>query len=54
MRSRYVIAVILAGKKATGCTGMDLWQILVLGSCACLDADYDRLEHVANYDTLVR
>jgi hypothetical protein len=46
---------ILAGKKATGRTGMDLWQILVLGVVRLgLDADYDRLEHVANYDTLVR
>ncbi|MEO7700172.1 MAG: ISNCY family transposase [Opitutus sp.] len=48
-------AKILAGKKATGRTGMDLWQILVLGVVRLgLDADWDRLEHVANYDTLVR
>jgi IS5 family transposase len=48
-------ARILAGKKATGRTGMDLWQILVLGLVRLgLDADWDRLEHVANYDTLVR
>jgi transposase, IS5 family len=46
---------ILAGKKATGRTGMDLWQILVLGIVRLgLDADWDRLEHVANYDMLVR
>jgi transposase, IS5 family len=46
---------ILAGKKATGRTGMDLWQILVLGVVRLgLDADWDRLEHVANYDSLVR
>ena len=46
---------VLAGKKATGRTGMDLWQILVLGVVRLgLDADWDRLEHVANYDTLVR
>lgn len=46
---------ILAGKKATGRTGMDLWQILVLGLVRLgLDADWDRLEHVANYDSLVR
>lgn len=46
---------ILAGKKATGRTGMDLWQILVLGVVRLgLDADWDRLEHVANYDLLVR
>ena len=48
-------AKILAGKQATGRTGMDLWQILVLGVVRLgLDADWDRLEHVANYDSLVR
>ena len=48
-------AKILAGKQATGCTGMDLWQILVLGVVRLgLDADWDRMEHVANYDSLVR
>jgi hypothetical protein len=46
---------VLAGKQATGRTGMDLWQILVLGVVRLgLDADWDRLEHIANYDTLVR
>ncbi len=46
---------ILAGKKATGRIGMDLWQILVLGTVRLgLDADYDRLEHLANYDSLLR
>jgi hypothetical protein len=48
-------AKVLAGKQATGRTGMDLWQILVLGVVRLgLDADWDRLEHIANYDTLVR
>ena len=48
-------AKILAGKKATGRTGMDLWQILVLGVVRLgLDADWDRMEHIANYDALVR
>ena len=48
-------AKILAGKKATGRTGMDLWQILVLGVVRLgLDADWDRMEHLANYDLLVR
>ncbi len=48
-------AKILAGKQATGRTGMDLWQILVLGVVRLgLDADWDRMEHIANYDTLVR
>ena len=46
---------LLAGKKDTGRTGMDLWQILVLGVVRLgLDADYDRLEHIANYDLLLR
>ena len=46
---------ILAGKKSTGRTGMDLWQILVLGIVRLgLDADWDRLEHIANYDALLR
>lgn len=48
-------AKFLAGKPATGRPGMDLWQILVLGVVRLgLDADWDRLEHIANYDTLVR
>ena len=48
-------AAVLAGKQATGRTGMDLWQILVLGVVRLgLDADWDRLEHIANYDALVR
>ena len=48
-------ARILADKKATGRTGMDLWQILVLGVVRLgLGADWDRMEHIANYDTLVR
>lgn len=48
-------ARLLAGKKATGRTGMDLWQILVLGVVRLgLDADWDRLEHLANHDLLIR
>jgi hypothetical protein len=48
-------AAVLAGKAATGRTGMDLWQILVLGVVRLgLDADWDRLEHIANYASLVR
>ena len=48
-------AKVLAGKKATGRIGMDLWQILVLGVVRLgLDADWDRMEHIANYDGLVR
>lgn len=48
-------AKVLADKKPTGRTGMDLWQILVLGVMRLgLDADWDRMEHIANYDMLVR
>jgi len=48
-------AAVLADKKATGRTGMTLWQILVLGIVRLgLDADWDRMEHIANYDSLVR
>ena len=40
---------ILGDKKATGRTGMDRWQILVLGVVRLgLDAHSDRLEHSAN------
>lgn len=42
-------------KEDKGRPGMDLWQVLVLGVVRlALDCDYDRLEHVANYDGLVR
>lgn len=48
-------AKILAGKQATGRTGMDFWQILVLGIVRLgLDADWDRLEDLANHHTLIR
>ena len=48
-------AKILAGKQATGRTGMDRWQILVLGGVRLgLDADWDWREPIANYDALVR
>ncbi len=48
-------ARILDGKHATGRTGMDLWQILVLGTVRLgLKADYDRLEHLADDDALLR
>jgi len=46
---------IISGKQATGRTGMELWQILVLGVTRLgLDADWDRMEHLANYDNLLR
>jgi IS5 family transposase len=48
-------AKIIAGKQATGRTGMDLWQILVLGVVRLgLDADWDRMEDMANHHLLVR
>ena len=48
-------AKILGGKKATGRTGVDLWQILVLGVLRLgLDADWDRMEDLANHHTLIR
>lgn len=46
---------ILTGRTATGRTGMDLWQILVLGVVRRgLDADGDRLEDLANHHPLRR
>jgi hypothetical protein len=46
---------LVAGRKATGRPGLDLWHILVLGVVRLgLDCDYDRLEHLANYDGLLR
>jgi IS5 family transposase len=46
---------VVGGKKATGRPGLDLWHILVLGVVRlALDCDYDRLEHLANYDGLLR
>ncbi|MCH8013011.1 MAG: ISNCY family transposase [Candidatus Marinimicrobia bacterium] len=44
--------IVITGK---GRPGMSLWEILVFGVVRLtLDADYDRLEHIANYDMLVR
>ncbi len=46
---------VCQGKKKTGRKGMDLWHILVLAVVRnTLDTNWDRLEHVANYDTLTR
>jgi IS5 family transposase len=43
------------GNWQNGRPGMNLWEILVLGVVRLtLDTNYDRLEHIANYDTLVR
>jgi len=46
---------VMSGIKATGRLGMSLWEILVFASIRlALDADFDRLQHIANYDSLVR
>ncbi len=46
---------LLKGKKETGRPGLNLWQILVLGTVRLgLDCDYDRLEDIANHHSLVR
>lgn len=43
------------GKKKTGRPGMDLWHILVLAVVRhTLDTNWDRLEDMANYHTLLR
>jgi len=48
-------AQIRAGQQATGRTGMDFWQILVLGVVRLgREADWDRLEHIAHSAALVR
>jgi hypothetical protein len=48
-------AKIIAGKKATGRPGMDLWQILVLGVVRLgLDADWDRMEDLTHHHCLLR
>jgi len=46
---------VLKDKKKTGRKGMDLWHILVLAVIRhTLDTNWDRLEHIANYDVLLR
>lgn len=46
---------VVNNKKKTGRKGMDLWHILVLAVIRhTLDTDWDRLEHIANYDILLR
>ena len=52
---RLLEQTVLANKQPTGRPGMDLWQILVLGVVRLgLDANYDRLEDMANHHTLLR
>ena len=46
---------ICKDKKPTGRKGMDLWHILVLAVLRhTLNTNWDRLEHLANYDQLIR
>lgn len=46
---------LLSDNNSKGRLGMDLWHILVLGVVRLtLDINYDRLHHMANYDSLVR
>jgi len=48
-------AKIIGNKKQTGRPGMDLWYVLVLGVLRlATNANYDELEHFANYDRLIR
>jgi len=48
-------AKIIGNKKQTGRPGMDLWYILVLGVLRlATNANYDELEHYANFDRLIR
>ena len=45
----------LSANNNLGCPGMSLWEILVLGVVRLgLDADYDRLQYIANHDSLLR
>ena len=46
---------LIKGKKYTGRKGMNLWQIFVLAQFRLgLNISYDRLHHMANYDSLLR
>ena len=48
-------AKITQGKRRTGRTGMDLWQIFVLSQVRlCQNISYDELHHIANNDHLIR
>ena len=45
----------MLGKKQIGRNGLILWQIFVLAQFRlALNIDYDRLHHMANYDSLLR
>lgn len=52
---RLLEQTICKDKKQTGRKGMDLWHILVLAVVRhTLSTNWDRLEHLANYDQLIR
>src|SRR6266516_294587 len=52
---RLLEQTICKGKKQTGSKCMDLWHILVLAVIRhTLSTNWDRLEHLANYDQLAR
>lgn len=43
------------GRQGQGRPGLDLWEILVLGIVRLgTDSDWDALQHMANYDQLLR
>ncbi len=45
----------MAGKKKTGRTGLNLWQIFVLAQFrSALNLDYDRLHHMVFSDSILR
>jgi len=46
---------VCKGKKATGRSGMSLWELFVLGQVRlCMNTSYDELHHLANFDVLLR
>lgn len=46
---------VLKNKKATGRSGMSLWEMFVLAQIRLVNnSSYDELHHSANYDTLIR
>jgi len=52
---QYLEVLVFPENNHTGRPGISLWEILVLGVVhLCLDADYDRIEYLSNYDKLLR
>lgn len=46
---------LMKEKKATGRTGMSLWELFVLAQVRlCMNISYDELHHISNYDTMIR